>query len=430
MSQLKARCIDQVLTFENTPVITSGDVNYDTIMFDFCSRWDGYTKTAIFYRSEDEVYYQLLDEANTCNIPNEVLTEKGDVYIGVFGTSGDTTLTSQVLKYKITKGAITENLKPSDPTPDIYSQILSRYAEIIEKLERQFQKLEDLQSQYTGAVGNADTLNGHKSDYFATAESVTNLTNGITPAGDSDKLGGRDADNYFLKSGGTINGNVTRHADANKEILDIIENGIRKVYQGIGSDGTYYLHDGTNDNSMIVSARDGKHTFNGTATGNVPTSGGVITGDLELASDNAVNKIYRMRNAKRNIGFIVRDDGAHYVYDDTNFKMIYMSDPNGTNTWYGTASGNLPLAGGIIGNGVNSPYPLVIRGDSTRSTIDYTDKDGITWGLFGFVGKDKPMFVTADRTKGYELHHDGNSAKVHIGTTAPSDTSSLWIDTN
>lgn len=28
------------------------------------------------------------------------------------------------------------------------------------------------------------------------------------------------------------------------------------------------------------------------------------------------------------------------------------------------------------------------------------------------------------------VHHDGNSAKVHIGTTAPSDTSSLWIDTS
>ena len=33
-------------------------------------------------------------------------------------------------------------------------------------------------------------------------------------------------------------------------------------------------------------------------------------------------------------------------------------------------------------------------------------------------------------TGGHAVLHDGNSAKVHIGTSAPSDTSSLWIDTS
>lgn len=196
MSQLKARCIEQVLTFENTPVITSGNVNYDSIGFDFCSAWDGFTKTAIFYRSEKEVYHQLLDEANTCLIPNEVLTEKGDVFIGVFGVSGETTLTSQVLKYKIAKGAITENIKPADPTPDIYAQILSGYDEISERLDEQIQMLNDLQNQFNGSIGNAEKLGGHEVDYFATAKSMKDITDGTIPVGDSEKLGGLDPEEY------------------------------------------------------------------------------------------------------------------------------------------------------------------------------------------------------------------------------------------
>ena len=165
MSQLKAKCIDQVLIFENTPVITSGNINYDSIMFEFSSAWDGYTKTAIFYRSEDEVYYQLLDKANTCVIPKEVLTDKGDIYIGVFGVNGNTTLTSQVLKYKITKGAITENTIPADPTPDIYAQIISKYNHYDERLAY-------FENRFNGSVGDAEKLGGHTADYFATAEGL------------------------------------------------------------------------------------------------------------------------------------------------------------------------------------------------------------------------------------------------------------------
>lgn len=130
MSNIKVQCIDQAIGFLNTPVISSGNVNYDTITFDFCSKWNGFTKTAIFYRTKDEVYYQILDESNTCNIPNEVLGEKGVIYIGVFGSSGDTTITSQVLKYRIDEGAITEDLRPTDPTPDIYDQIISLCSQI------------------------------------------------------------------------------------------------------------------------------------------------------------------------------------------------------------------------------------------------------------------------------------------------------------
>ncbi len=510
MSQLKARCIDQVLTFENTPVITSGDVNYDSIMFDFCSAWDGFTKTAIFYRSEDEVYYQLLDEANTCTIPNEVLTEKGDIFIGVFGTSGDTTLTSQVLKYKIAKGAITENLKPSDPTPDIYAQIISRYDAIIEELERQFQKLEDLQAEYTGAVGNADTLNGHKDTYFATAEGLANLngtkaltTSILEKANELPKgvyefcLGGASYTGTDLPkavykySNATI---ITMGETANKLVIlwGIVSNAV--TYKPIIN---YY-------NAGSWTGWDTLFT----------TTGGVIDGNVTLSTDEALTRYLRLKNSKRQITIIVGEDGSFRITDNTNNKQIISSTANGTNTIDGTTNGNLPLNNSTFPT-VKNTQDVVTAFESTSGTNNKNSllrflRNGVILGCLGFDGENNPVIMATDNSSKYpllttnnmgsyvlpltggtltdvlrfakvsngngylqknhtadtdngfymvdtnkdgklarlevsatnqkasftgddriakELHHDGNSAKVHIGTSAPSDTSALWIDT-
>lgn len=188
MSNIKVQCIDQAIGFLNTPVISSGNVNYDTITFEFCSKWDGFTKTAIFYRTKDEVYYQILDESNTCNIPNEVLGEKGVIYIGVFGSSGDTTITSQVLKYRIDEGAITEDLRPTDPTPDIYDQIIALCSQIrkeqtdfITAWEKTIQDtrdelIEEVEKIIENeGIGDAETLGGQLPEYYATAQSVEDL---------------------------------------------------------------------------------------------------------------------------------------------------------------------------------------------------------------------------------------------------------------
>lgn len=128
---IKVRCTDQVLTFENTPVIASGGLEEDFVSFAFCSKWDGLVKTAVFWRSEEEVYHVLLDEVDSCPIPREVLAVEGVIYFGVFGVSeAGKQRTSEVLRYNIAKGAITEGTKPTDPTPDIYTQILQEYAEL------------------------------------------------------------------------------------------------------------------------------------------------------------------------------------------------------------------------------------------------------------------------------------------------------------
>lgn len=124
------------MAFENTPVISSGGMGEDFVEFSFCSLWDGYAITAVFWRTEDDVYHAVLDSENCCEIPPEVTEEPGIIYFGVFGVDPDgLRRTSEVVSYRITRGAITNNTKPSDATPEMYDQLLAKYAEVLVALD-------------------------------------------------------------------------------------------------------------------------------------------------------------------------------------------------------------------------------------------------------------------------------------------------------
>lgn len=126
-TQIKVKCTDQILEITEAPVVASGGFKEDKILFEFCPLWDGFTKTATFYVKKSEVFTSEVDFENTCIIPHEVLENPGNIFFGVFGVNGDgVTRTSEVIKYKIVQGAITGDNKPSDPTPDIYEQILAK----------------------------------------------------------------------------------------------------------------------------------------------------------------------------------------------------------------------------------------------------------------------------------------------------------------
>lgn len=132
MTVIKVKCVDQTLVFASTPLVASGGINEDFMQFTFCSKWDGLEKTAVFWRSEADVYHVLLDEENTVQVPPEVTADAGVIYFGVFGVDpAGKQRTSEVLTYTIEQGAITTDTKPSDPTPDIYTQLLTQYAAIV-----------------------------------------------------------------------------------------------------------------------------------------------------------------------------------------------------------------------------------------------------------------------------------------------------------
>lgn len=133
MSVIKLRCNDQVLAFENTPVIASGGLEENTVEFSFCSEWDAYTRTAVFWRSEEQAYHVALADGKTGIVPAEVTAQPGLFYFGVFGVnSSGQRRTTEVLTYRVNKGTVTENTLPSEPTPDIYTQLLAIMAEKFE----------------------------------------------------------------------------------------------------------------------------------------------------------------------------------------------------------------------------------------------------------------------------------------------------------
>ena len=136
MSNIMVKCDDQKLMITEAPQIASGGIEENKLIIDFVgSLWDNYTKTAIFYQDPNNVYYALLDDNDTCVVPREATASKGNRYFGVFGVSGGVTRTSEILRYKIVEGAITTDLKPTDPTPDIYAQLLAQYESIMEVVQ-------------------------------------------------------------------------------------------------------------------------------------------------------------------------------------------------------------------------------------------------------------------------------------------------------
>ena len=155
MSDLRAKLIDQNLTWLNNQAIYSGDINTDRIHFDFCSNWEGYIKTAIFYRSTDEIYQQLLDEDNSCIIPHEVLSQEGFICIGVYGVKDDRVLTSQCLRYRVQHGAISDRLSIEPPTLTIYEQVISQYGGMIIEQALFVEYQTALMQQYDEAISTS-----------------------------------------------------------------------------------------------------------------------------------------------------------------------------------------------------------------------------------------------------------------------------------
>lgn len=131
MSTIRVKCIDQTLVLESTPVIASGGALENVVSFSFCPLWDGFYKTAVFWRTEADPYHAVLDTTNSCAIPAEVLGTEGELFFGVFGVNDENVRrTSNVLRYNIVQGVITEDTQPADPTPDIYTQLLAAVASL------------------------------------------------------------------------------------------------------------------------------------------------------------------------------------------------------------------------------------------------------------------------------------------------------------
>ena len=122
---ISLQCIDKTLQPLSLPKLTSGGRKEVRVEFTFDGMWDGYGKTAIFYRDKSMVIHVLL-ENNACVVPEGIMAKPGKLYVGVYGASGETTRTSEVLALTVAQGAIL-GASDMDPAPDVYQQILSAH---------------------------------------------------------------------------------------------------------------------------------------------------------------------------------------------------------------------------------------------------------------------------------------------------------------
>ena len=161
MAVLEVQCNNQSLEWVKDPAeMCAGNIKIDSIAFNFCELWDGFEKTAVFYRDKNKAINVLLDDTNACDIPPEMTEDKGLVYIGVFGIKGGCRRATAPKSFYLKEGILT-NGKPSEPTPDIYQQIISLYAEAKEtaaRAEETAKEAVDIANGAKATAGNAEEI--------------------------------------------------------------------------------------------------------------------------------------------------------------------------------------------------------------------------------------------------------------------------------
>ena len=148
MSTINIKCIDQVLAFENMPVITSGNQNIDKVHFDFCKLWDGFTKVAIFFQQKGELSYSLINADGTCNIPNSIMKLSGNIFICASGTNPNKEVrTTNILTYTIGDGVAEASLLDEFPDEITEEEKNDAYNKMLELSQ-------NIQDIYTDLVNN------------------------------------------------------------------------------------------------------------------------------------------------------------------------------------------------------------------------------------------------------------------------------------
>ena len=127
-TEVNVKVTGQALQLASVPLIASGGINSVKVIFTFDSLWDGMAKTAVFYTDPKQAVQVLLTD-DWAVVPSEILGKDGTFSLGVFGTNEEQVLPSALVELSINKGAASlQPVDPAEPTPDIYSQIMSAYA--------------------------------------------------------------------------------------------------------------------------------------------------------------------------------------------------------------------------------------------------------------------------------------------------------------
>ena len=162
--EIGAEVRERELRLTSIPMMPSGSRNHLQIRVAFDAEWDGTTKTLVAYRDLSHPYHAPLGLDGTALIPREVLAEQGVAYLGVFGVAGDQRITSTIVRYGVNEGALTEGLQPSDPTPEMWDQLISAVNEVRQAAESAMRDAQtaaqSAQQSEQAAAGSATQADG------------------------------------------------------------------------------------------------------------------------------------------------------------------------------------------------------------------------------------------------------------------------------
>lgn len=124
MSIIQASVDEQIMTITNNPTIASGGSGTNILNVTFDSDWDGFLKTAVFYQDIKNPYFVPM-ERDSCVVPWESTMKDGILNIGIFGVKDNKRITTVVKKYKVFKGALTDEINVQPPSQDMWQQIFA-----------------------------------------------------------------------------------------------------------------------------------------------------------------------------------------------------------------------------------------------------------------------------------------------------------------
>lgn len=132
MSTIKVLVNEQSLRVINGPKIASRGVNENVVEFEFDESWDGFGKTAMFYKEfhEENVYQSIIDSDGIASVPHEATDTECKMCFGVVGTKGNVIYTTEIVKYNIVKGVPISGSESEPPSPTIYQQMLSLVGQV------------------------------------------------------------------------------------------------------------------------------------------------------------------------------------------------------------------------------------------------------------------------------------------------------------
>ena len=190
MTTIKITLTDQSAEITDAPTLASGGYNETEVAFTLDDAWDDYSSAllACFYRHDDKTpYYTELDDDYTAVIPPEVCLSKGVLFIGLIGTGASGSVkTSEVIRYSIAQGAISEDAEAADPTPDVYQLMLSYYGELKELFDGFDETVSDATDTVTDLVEQAQSYaSSASSSATSAASSASSASSSATSASSS-----------------------------------------------------------------------------------------------------------------------------------------------------------------------------------------------------------------------------------------------------